>query len=386
MLDIRTLFILKAFAAFAVGTGMLLAAAQYPRRIKRSMSLWGMGGLLLGSGFCLLALSGSEVLPEPVVLIGGTVVAMSGGALLYAAIMEIRQLPYSKYRLIAIISFTFVANCYAYYVGNLAFRVVVNSAAAALLSFMPSYVLLFVGTRSKRPIYRLTGMLFAVSGLVWVARAGNSLILSTPIIHPLADNWLQALGFLMLFMNTVIIPVYFALIIAEELNEELHRLATLDSLTQIYNRRTFEELADKQLSQAERYGTLTSLLMVDIDHFKRVNDGFGHAAGDNALIKAVEVMADSLRINDVFCRYGGEEFCVLLPETGVEDAAVVAERLRRAMMDTDFRDGDSEIPLTVSVGVACLESPPFELKGLRLRADEALYRAKQTGRNRVVIG
>lgn len=168
-------------------------------------------------------------------------------------------------------------------------------------------------------------------------------------------------------------------------NAELERLASFDALTGLYNRRRFEEAATAEIDRARRYGRPFSLLLIDLDHFKQVNDTRGHNAGDAALRQAAQTLLSAVRTTDLVARYGGEELGVLLPETGAEEARQVAERIRHAIGGTPVsHEGDSFI-ITASLGGAQYAVADDGLARLVGRADAALYRAKQGGRNRVVF-
>ena len=169
-----------------------------------------------------------------------------------------------------------------------------------------------------------------------------------------------------------------------EANRQLQELASRDSLTEIYNRRHFQELASAELERARRSGRPASLLLIDIDHFKRVNDSFGHSAGDEVLKGVVASVKVLLRDSDLFARIGGEELVVLMPETGLEAARLVAERLRMAIGAESHPTPTSSVTVTASIGLAVTAQPPEPLAELLDRADRALYAAKAAGRNRVV--
>lgn len=167
-------------------------------------------------------------------------------------------------------------------------------------------------------------------------------------------------------------------------NERLEVLALTDALTQTLNRRALMDRLESELDRARRYSLTLSLLMVDLDHFKTVNDTFGHLAGDEALRGVARVLQREARSVDVVARYGGEEFVVILPETGEEGAVKVAERIRARVADQPS-EGIAAIPsVTVSVGVATVLSTGIQApEEVIAFADEALYRAKAQGRNRV---
>lgn len=174
--------------------------------------------------------------------------------------------------------------------------------------------------------------------------------------------------------------------IALQQRETLHRLAVTDVLTGIANRRYLLDAAEVAVQQAWRTGTPLSVLQLDIDHFKQVNDRWGHAAGDRAICLLTQQMAAHVRSGDIIGRLGGEEFAVLLPGLGSSEAAAVAERLRQAVADARFDSGSGgEQAITVSIGVADLREADTGFEEVQIRADAALYRAKAAGRNRVMM-
>jgi diguanylate cyclase (GGDEF)-like protein len=169
---------------------------------------------------------------------------------------------------------------------------------------------------------------------------------------------------------------------------EIVRLATIDPLTGLPNRRGFFERAEIELDRARRYGRTLTVMMLDADHFKRINDEYGHAGGDAALRHLAETLSATLRASDLAGRLGGEEFAVLLPETDFAGARQLAQRVRMSIATAPLIIGGARIELTVSVGVAAVptDGPPDAAIELALRdADEAMYRAKAEGRNRVVM-
>lgn len=166
--------------------------------------------------------------------------------------------------------------------------------------------------------------------------------------------------------------------------EELLRLASTDPLTGVLNRREFRAIAEKEVMRSKRYGRPLSLLIMDIDHFKVINDSYGHAAGDKALQHLTKLCSSSLRTMDVICRWGGEEFVIMLPETGMKGAVVIAERLRSSIEETDFINNNNKIDFTVSVGVSAFKQGDDDIDGVLSRADSSLYMAKENGRNKVV--
>jgi diguanylate cyclase (GGDEF)-like protein/hemerythrin-like metal-binding protein/PAS domain S-box-containing protein len=167
-------------------------------------------------------------------------------------------------------------------------------------------------------------------------------------------------------------------------DQELERQAHTDYLTELANRRYFMAQAEAELVRAERYHKPLSLLMLDIDHFKAVNDNHGHKTGDMVLQKLAAVLRHILREVDIIGRLGGEEFAVILPETGSDEAREAAERLRKAIEDTDIQTDTGEfLRITVSIGVGTLDKATTNIETLLKQADDALYAAKHNGRNQV---
>lgn len=173
---------------------------------------------------------------------------------------------------------------------------------------------------------------------------------------------------------------------SRRLENELEERATHDFLTGLMNRQSFQERFDAEQRRMQRYGGVCSTLMLDLDHFKLINDRFGHVAGDDTLKEFAKRVRAELREVDGFSRWGGEEFCVFLPATGSDEAHAVARRIVSAVAAQPFLKHSHAIPVTVSIGVTELWSADERLEDALNRADAALYRAKQAGRNRALVG
>jgi diguanylate cyclase (GGDEF)-like protein len=168
------------------------------------------------------------------------------------------------------------------------------------------------------------------------------------------------------------------------LNKELEEIAITDSLTQAFNRQYFMDRLKQEVKRAHRYGVPVSLLLMDIDHFKQINDTHGHQAGDAVLVGMSCAIKDQLRETDLFARYGGEEFCIIATAMDEGEAVLLADRLRTIIARTDVEYRGTHIKITVSIGVSAWEpSVKDDFEALIRRADAALYRAKEQGRNRV---
>lgn len=170
----------------------------------------------------------------------------------------------------------------------------------------------------------------------------------------------------------------------QRMNEQLKLLSITDPLTGLYNRRQFQELMTTEVLLSIRHGDANSLLVVDIDHFKKINDQYGHAAGDRVLRRVADLLVDNVRRSDMVCRVGGEEFVVCLRRAPAEYAVLVAEKLRKRIQETAFKVGNEHIEVTISIGIASIPSAQTvkSAEDLFDQADKALYFSKHSGRNR----
>lgn len=166
--------------------------------------------------------------------------------------------------------------------------------------------------------------------------------------------------------------------------EEIYRMAIIDGLTQVYNKRYFMEFLDREMARCARYARPLALVMFDLDHFKRVNDEFGHLAGDYVLKRVAEMIQKKhIRKEECFARYGGEEFSIVLPDTPADRGAILSEKIRQGIEETKFEFEQNLIPVTVSMGVTQMAKGDTP-ESFIARADEKLYVGKEQGRNRVI--
>jgi len=255
---------------------------------------------------------------------------------------------------------------------------------APLLAFLSLGVARAVLARggTLRAADYLTGGLFIACAIPMLARACielSGLGESLETARTIARNLFFLTGSGLPMIGTI----GFLLMCNDRINEELSRLAMLDPLTGVFNRRTFETHAQNAIEHAQRNGLALSLLAVDIDHFKRVNDEFGHEGGDLALQRVVELLQQNLSEAEILSRIGGEEFAVLIPGADETAASTTAERLRRHLECSTVNVDGRELTLHISAGVATLASGMDNLSALLRAADRALYAAKRAGRNRI---
>lgn len=196
--------------------------------------------------------------------------------------------------------------------------------------------------------------------------------------------WALQLGSDQLIRETVELE-YLTQVILARVNRfrRLRSLMAFDGLTRLYNHTHFKSQLSAQLAQAERQGAPLSLAMLDIDHFKQINDHWGHPFGDRVLRGLAQLLKRRMRRSDVIGRYGGDEFAVLMPDTDMEGARVVLEQLRELTAEMRYELGEADVRVTVSCGIAT--TPPYVTEAaLTGRADQALYEAKRAGRDQIV--
>ncbi|MBN1378522.1 MAG: GGDEF domain-containing protein [Gammaproteobacteria bacterium] len=200
---------------------------------------------------------------------------------------------------------------------------------------------------------------------------------SEPVYYAVLITFLSGPLILYLFVNLISQ--------LEQSEGKLLALSIMDDLTDVYNRRYFLEQTEKELAKAQRYGTIFSILVVDVDHLKRVNETFGHSAGDAVLQSLANTCMNNLRTMDIFARLGGEEFAFLIPESDKTNVVAFAKKVLDAMEDTVVVFDHQEIHFTVSIGVKAFDDATQSLDAMLKDADDALEEAKRRGRNCIVV-
>lgn len=380
--DPRTALFLGALSAAVVGVLLFLVRRQLAPSLQPSLRWWITGSLVFPLGFALLGLH------ESVDSLWLTVAASTLiGAAFCAYAIALRAFngsPQRRLRLAIILGLVAVV---AAYFGGVApdesLRVGWSSALYAVL----------LGT-CARAFYRrgmainvvqhVTGGMFVFCTVLMSYRAGVYLFDIADFGTP-RDAPLQLMVYGLGGMLPVVSTVGFLLMCTDRGQQELSAAARLDYLTGICNRRAIEDLGARAMAAARRHGMPLAMMIIDVDHFKRINDEFGHAAGDQALIETVRRIRDSLRAEDLVGRLGGEEFVAVLPNTDGQSALAAAERTRAAFACAPMPVGGGEPLVTVSVGVAVLAPEDSQFSHLLRRADRAMYAAKAAGRDRVML-
>ncbi|OON63807.1 hypothetical protein B0920_10785 [Massilia sp. KIM] len=374
MNEIRAFMLMLAIGN--ISYAVLMAGYSRTGRPDRSMKIWTWAKLIEGAGFLAFWLRPSLPPATGVLLSNGLLIAAAvGEALAYTTFLGYRWqrgllglFILGEGLLLATVAFD----------ASAAQRVLLMSLVLATIAGLNGLIMIGTGPRFSllRCIIGLPNLLvaFAFFWRAWVA-SGSGLDVYTPSPS-------QTTVYLGAYFLLVVNGFGFLLLCKQKDEARLRELATTDSLTGLANRHCFLAEAERAQAQARRLGQPLSLLMLDIDHFKRMNDGHGHAFGDRALQVFAAAAGAALRRGDLLGRLGGEEFAVLLPATDAAGAFALAERLRRAVATAALEDQGERMALTVSIGVATLGEGDGIGTALG-RADKALYRAKRAGRNRV---
>lgn len=271
-------------------------------------------------------------------------------------------------------------------VGLMAISGGIHSSSVIWQIFVPVAAFIMTGLRAG---FRWGGVSFLTVLIFYILESTKLVNLTSGFETTTGDRLIDLLGAIV----AVSIAIWYSdflksrsLTDLEETKAQLKYYATIDPLTNTFNRRHFLELSERKIKRTQTANSLASLLFFDIDHFKRINDEYGHMIGDEILHGIAQVCMKHLRTDDIFGRFGGEEFVILLPETKLQDARVIAERLRLLIAQTPIQTEVGPINMTISIGVSIVgKSNTGTIKQLLSRADRAMYLAKQAGRNRVII-
>lgn len=380
-IDIPTVSLITALVACLEGA--ILAALWVVHPNIRGVAFWALGALAIATGTLGIVLR--DILPLPVSIIGSNLLILSGFIATWWGLETFfdRRIPYRAGLAILLVGAAMLVQ-YGLIDSNSRLRIALLLILLALLSGLRIYSLL----REIRPSTQFSQVLCAtVFGCQTVLDLALSaaLFMSPPAERPLAQMPLAGLVFLLLMLLSIAAVFSAVLLVNQTIAGRLQEAARRDALTDALTRRALDEAAEIEIVRSLRHDMPLSLLLLDIDHFKTINDRFGHPAGDAVLRQFTVTTRRCLRREDLLSRIGGEEFCALLPNTGAAGAAQLAERIRAAIADLQI-DIDGQHPgLRVSIGVATLRNDGTEWPELMRRADDALYAAKRSGRNRVAI-
>lgn len=382
-IDLPTVYLLTICSALMMGIAMLVTGRAIRGRVA-GMPKWAAACFLQAAAWAvfMLQFAGQVALPA----LAGNTILLLALVLHYWALRDLLELaPGQRWLWLVTMGLMWAGLVFtAVLWPSFAGRLVVTSAAHAGPLLAGAWVVLRAN-RWQVNSHLLVGAGFAFFGLGLLVRLGLVLAMPQQFTGLTESQLTQDVFYILVNVWIVSLSFGFVLMAYEKLNKDLEVLATRDSLTGCYNRRMLEELLSKELAATRRSGQPLTILVLDLDRFKTINDTYGHYVGDRVLRALVATAKLTLRTQDYVGRIGGEEFVAVLPNTDAEGAVAVAERLRLAVAQMSVTHDGRPVAATVSIGICGISETVDTLPVLLQLADQALYTAKALGRNRVVL-
>ncbi len=384
--DVPTLVVVAAVTAALLALSVALTLRGQPPQLQNSLRAWTTGIAIQAAGWLLIGFRGE--LPDAITIVLANFAIAFGYAVCIHALRIFGGLLGSPRAAYALSAGVLLASLvFTYMEPSRHWRMVFNSMLLATIFGHAALTAwhLRAAHGPRPPSHKLLTGVFALGALMLGARA-----VVVAIEGPQPAGGVLALSPLVaaLYGSTAFGPVLatfgFVLMCNDRLHREVEHLATFDTLTGVYNRGSLERLAAEAVAHALRHGRPVAVMLVDADHFKRINDEFGHEAGDSALRVLAGCLQFCVRPGDVVGRFGGEEFVVVMPGADEDAGVVIAERLRQRMETLRLGEATGDLALRVSVGVAMRRERDDRYAHVLREADRALYEAKRTGRNRVM--
>ncbi len=383
-LDPRTAILIATLMMLLNGGVLGLMHKELAEDVRPSAYSWRVGTLLQAAACVLLAVQ--NVLPLGFVLPLANACLLLGLLAYLKAVCQFSGKTLPRVFLLPVV--IAIASVYWFTVHNpnLGIRIVIVSLAMSILLFA-SAVNLKIFSRSEPSVSRsVLALIFLLMGLFMLFRAVYFLFFHMNAATMLdGSSWLNAITPLVVAVLPVIGTTAYLLMCSDRIRRRWELAASTDYLTGLANRRTVTEAGELAFYSAQRQVHQLSVAVIDVDHFKGVNDRYGHNSGDLALKHIASMLEKAVRKNDLLGRQGGEEFVVLLNQADREQSIAAAERLRTAVQDNVLDVEGQAIPLTVSIGLASYQDTDRNFNALLRRADQALYAAKKNGRNRVEV-
>jgi diguanylate cyclase (GGDEF)-like protein len=381
--DIRSAIMIGACLNVLIALMLLTVRSALPIAYKNSLRWWWLGLLMQPMGFVLIALRG--VLPEFIsIVLANTIIAFAV-ACFSIAMRTFTGIPLRRGYAFSLVA---LATVFAGYFSIVQDLITVRIIS---LSFIHAALLIY-GARgayrndaSMTVVSRVLMILFLFSALMMASRGVYELLAKNPVSEVFSLHWTNVMSYGMGSLLPIIGSIGFLLMCTEDSQKRLERAASEDPLTGIYNRRALAEFGLNEFARSRRHGSPLSVILLDIDFFKTINDELGHQAGDNALVETVRRLKAIIRREDYLGRMGGEEFIILLPDTNAAQAMVTAERIQQVFSTEPMLLRNQKRIVTLSGGVTLLSSHDQLFDDVLRRADQAMYLAKMMGRNRMQL-
>lgn len=380
-LDLRTVMLMMA-GVNLLFAGNLMLVGRHAGAVKGARQ-WALGDLCIGLSF---AAAGLMFKPPPWVIVLLAMMVAVGLGLLYNGIEAFKGKRCNYAVPVALAALMGMQNIWFTVLHDDAQgRIAANWLVYSLINAACARSLFVRIEQPMRTAYWLAAASFLLIALATGARAAAAVLSAASEVRLFEGGTANRPAFFVAGMAQISLSFALVLMINYRLASDLQRLAATDALTGLLNRGSLESEAARIASRAARAGENMALLLIDVDNFKGVNDRHGHPAGDEVLRQLAALMTMMIRRGDCLGRYGGEEFCIVLPETDEAYAAALAERLRQRYADLRVAWGGEMLSGSVSIGVADARLAGGDMAAMVAAADLALYRAKDDGRNRVVL-
>ncbi len=383
-LDPRTAIVIAILMMLLNGGVLGVMHKELAQDVRQSALNWRVGTLLQAGGSVLLAMQN--------MLNPGFVLPLANALLLFGLFTYLRAVClFCKQKISLLFLLPVILGVAAVYWftvqhPSLNIRIVIVSLAMMILLFSSARYLQYFSHNEPSVSRSVLAFIFVLVGLFMLFRALYFLLSPAPGETMLErTSWLNALTPLVVAILPVIGTTAYLLMCSNRIRVQWELAASTDYLTGLVNRRTVAAAGERLFHSSQRGVQVMSVAVIDVDHFKGVNDRYGHDSGDLALKHIANMLQKATRNNDLLGRHGGEEFVVLLDHTDRDNSQIAAERLRAAVQNNLLEVNGRSIPLTVSIGLATYQKSDRSFNDLLLRADKALYAAKKNGRNRVEI-
>lgn len=390
-IDLRSVMMVSVMLGILFSVGLLAARSYTDGRARDSMAIWALGMLPQPIAWGLIVLRGQ--IPDYVSVVVANSLTAFTFAMFAHALRRLRQPSGVPTLIYALAMLVFVSmSVEMLFIHNAHWRVIMVAALVTWQLLLVGREALAGPWRAQQAGEQLTAAVFFLGAGIMASRGVHEFIHAVGLPPAFVATPMQIALYLYMALAPVIATFGYVLISNERTLAELRQMAATDPLTGLFNRRPFEQMGEKLIADSARKRRPLALLIIDVDHFKQFNDSYGHAVGDAVLQRLAEVLQGQLRGADLIGRMGGEEFAALLPDTGLQPARLVAERLREAVDALEVHSVGVVVRIQISIGLAMLnehatqgDEPNELLAGLMREADLAMYAAKRGGRNRVEV-
>ena len=380
-LEFKTMLFMSGLLAIALS--LLLLAIHTRTAVINGLKHWVFANLCIGAAIIIFI---QQPIPIPIRSLIGGLLIVSGFCLYYISIRIFEQRPLTQQIIHQLLTGLIVSNLLATLLAHNEYvSVIFNTALCVAISFGCALHLLRYSRYKRSLEYRFTGAFFIVfAGFSLYRLCVVALNTAQPVVHLNQWTW-NEITFLVCMMSVLAINFGFILMVNQRLSELLAHSAGLDWLTGVMNRGNLEQVAEKMTLKSFKSNKSQAIILMDLDNFKNINDTYGHLFGDQVIQFFAELAKSNMREIDLLGRYGGEEFCVVMPITTEQQALHVAERIRYKFESTPILFNNTPVYCTVSMGICDSYRVGKDFKSMFSAADQSLYAAKKAGRNKVFL-